>query len=119
LVIGKLRCGAGQNLRHGLVQDSAIVGEIREHRQLRAEDHHGDEVGGCHLLRQELQRRIVRAKDVVRLHRAQVEEKDNHAAVAHLVADRLRGACSTAIDRDADRLGVPRSCRFDLLDVRI
>ncbi len=70
LIVGELRGGAGHDLVDGFLEDGAIVGEIREHGELRAEDDDGDEIGGRHLLREEFHCRVVGANDVVGFHRA-------------------------------------------------
>ncbi len=72
-----------------------IVGEIREHDKLRGKSDDGDDVGFGHLLLHEFFGRVVRADQVVGLHGREIEEQDDQAAVAQLVAGALRRrACS-------------------------
>ena len=113
-----LRGRAGNQLSDGLVERGAIVGEIREHREARAEHHHGNQIGGRHLLLQKFLRCRVRAENVVRLHRSHVEEQDDHAAVADRVRDGV-GAGTFVIHGHDDRLGVVLGRGLDFFDIRI
>ena len=63
-----------------------IVGEIREDSELRGESDDGDYVGFGHLLLDEFFRGVVRADQIVGLHGREIEEKNDQAAVAQLIA---------------------------------
>ncbi len=109
-----------RQLRDRFVQDGAIVREIREDVYARRENDDGDHVGLGHLLLHEFVGRIVRANQVVRLHRSEIEEQHDQAAVAQRVADRVRGRRirTFVINRHDDRLVVRRPSRFRLLRCR-
>ena len=66
-----------------------VVGEIREHDEFRGKGHDCYHVRFCHLLFHESCSGVVCANQVVRLHGCQVEEKNNQATVAQLIANRV------------------------------
>jgi hypothetical protein len=108
-------------LRDRLAQNSAIVGEICQHIQPRREYDDRNHVSLGHLLLHELVGRIVRANQVVRLHRSEIEKQYDQAAVAQRIADRVRGrrVRSFIINRDDDWLVVLGCRSFDCFDVRV
>lgn len=85
--VGELGILTGDEAGHGLFEEVAIVGEVGEDLQLVAEGDHADQVGRRHLLAEELARRVGRAEQVFGLERGHIEEEDDHAAVAHGLAN--------------------------------
>ena len=116
--IGELRGDIRGESRHCFLELGAIVREIGPHRQAGSIGDNRDQVGAGHLLLDELQRGIVSARDVVSLHRRQIEEQDEHPAIADLVAYRFcRGRSVGAINRDDDGLCIVGLRRFHLFDI--
>ena len=58
----------------------ALAGEVGQHVERRADRGDRDEIGGAHLLLDELARRVDRALHVLRLHRADVEQQHDQPA---------------------------------------
>ena len=84
--IGQLRerrFVAGHQGVDGLLEQFAIVREIRDDFQRVAEGDDGDEVRGSHLLLKILLRGACRAQQILRLQRSEVEEHHDHAVIAH------------------------------------
>ena len=96
-----------------------IVGEIREDCKFRGKSDDGDDVGFGHLLLDEFFGGVVGADQIVGLHGSEVEEEDDQAAVAQLVAGGCGGGCVRAfvIHRDYDGFRVYCCGGFDLFDV--
>ena len=117
----EVRRVVGRKLRDRFIQHVAIVCEIGEHAEARRENNHGHDVRLAHLLLHELVRRIVRANQVVGLHRSEVEEQHDQAAVAQGIADDVRGRRIRAfvVNRDDDRLVVRCGRGLDCFDVGI
>ena len=86
---------------------------------MRAEDDDRDKIGRGQLLRQEFFGGIVRAGDVVGFHRGEIEEKDEHAAVADFIADSFLDAWRAAINRNHNGLRVLRPRGVDSFDIGI
>ena len=89
--VGKIGGAIGGELGDGFFEERAIVREVREDRELRAKSDDGDEVGLGHLLLDEFFGGVVGADQIVGLHGGEIEEQDDQAAVAHLIAGRGGG----------------------------
>ncbi len=87
---GQRRFVAGNQGFHGLLQQVAIVREIRDHFQRVAERDDAHQVRRRHLLLQIFLRGARRAQQILRLQRGQVEEQHDHAVIAHHGLDFLR-----------------------------
>ena len=108
-------------MRDGFVDGRAIVGEICEHGDSCGKSDDGDDVRFSHLLLDEFLRGVMRADQVVGLHGRYVEEKDDEAAIAQLIADCFRrGRVRPVIINWHDNgLSVLCSRGFDAFYVRV
>ena len=86
----KLRFLAGQQRVDGAIEQVAIVGEIGDHFELIAEGHHAHQIGGRHLLAQELLGGQGGAGEIVGLQGSEIEKENDQAPVANLLPHLLR-----------------------------
>ena len=103
----------------GFFEERAVIREIREDREVRGKSDDGDDVRFGHLLLDEFLGGVVGADQIVGLHRGEIEEQDDQAAVAQLIAGRGGGGRVGAfvIHGDYDGFRVYRCSGLDLFDI--
>ncbi len=105
----------GKKRVHRAIEQVAIAGEIRDHAELIAKRDDADNVGRSHLLAQELLRSERGTRQIVWLQRSEVEEKNDHAAIAHLLPNFFRRSNGT--DGDGNGNGLRGIGLFDFFHV--